>query len=82
MFGRSALELVVSVYDLRLIRFGRPIGPPVEAGLASDAVAVGVRATHWRATTASSSARLSKCRLTIGSSRWTHSVSAGWSSGV
>ena len=40
------------------------------------------RATHWRATASSRSARLSKCRLTIGSTRWTHSVSAGWSSGV
>ena len=41
-----------------------------------------VRRTHWRATASSRSARVSKCRLTIGSSRWTHSVSAGWSSGV
>jgi hypothetical protein len=36
-----------------------------------------VRRTHWRATAVSSSAKVSKCRLTIGSSRWTHSVSTG-----
>ena len=37
---------------------------------------------HWQATAASSSARVSKCRLAIGSSMWAHSVSAGWNSGV
>jgi hypothetical protein len=35
------------------------------------------RATQRSATTASSSARLSKCRLTMGSSTWTQRVSAG-----
>ena len=41
-----------------------------------------LRATHCRAAAASSSARVSRWRLAIGSSRWAHSVSAGWSSGV
>lgn len=40
------------------------------------------RATQRSATTASSSARLSKWRLTMGSSTWVQRVSAGCSSGV
>ena len=40
------------------------------------------RATQRSATTASSSARVSKCLLTIGSSTWTQRVSAGCNSGV
>lgn len=77
-FALPALVIPFPLDQFGLTRFGRqwkPVCPLLRSRLA-------VWATHCLATAASRSARVLKCLLTMGWSRWVQSVSAGWSSRV